>query len=69
MQGPFPSDIQPVENEARDRIITGLVTLIPFVAIGIAAWQVAGADGGQGRERSIFMSDPRAGLSRRRRTA
>ncbi len=38
--GLHPSDIQPVENETRDRIITGLVTLIPFVAIGIAGWQV-----------------------------
>jgi stearoyl-CoA desaturase (Delta-9 desaturase) len=41
--GPLPSDIQPVENETRDRIITGLVTLIPFVAIGLAAWQVWGS--------------------------
>ena len=40
--GPLPSDIQPVANETRDRIITGLVTLIPFVAIGLAAWQVWG---------------------------
>jgi stearoyl-CoA desaturase (delta-9 desaturase) len=38
--GLHPSDIQPVENETRDRIITGLVTLVPFVAIGIAGWQV-----------------------------
>ena len=38
--GPLPTDIQPVANETRDRIITGLVTLIPFVAIGFAAWQV-----------------------------
>src|SRR3954465_12504986 len=40
--GPLPSDIQPVANETRDRIITGLVTLIPFVALGLAAWQVWG---------------------------
>jgi stearoyl-CoA desaturase (delta-9 desaturase) len=39
-RGPLPSDIQPTENETRDRIITGLVTLIPFVAIGVAGWQV-----------------------------
>jgi stearoyl-CoA desaturase (delta-9 desaturase) len=37
---PLPSDVQPVANETRDRIITGLVTLIPFVAIGFAGWQV-----------------------------
>ncbi|HXR59875.1 MAG TPA: acyl-CoA desaturase, partial [Solirubrobacterales bacterium] len=41
--GPLPSDIQPVENETRDRIITGLVTVIPFVAVGIAGWQVWGS--------------------------
>ncbi|HEY7257378.1 MAG TPA: acyl-CoA desaturase [Solirubrobacterales bacterium] len=40
--GPQPSDIQPVENETRDRIITGLVTLIPFVALVFAGWQVWG---------------------------
>ncbi len=40
--GPLPSDIQPVENETRDRIITGLVTVIPFLAIGFAGWQVWG---------------------------
>ncbi|MGE5409116.1 MAG: acyl-CoA desaturase, partial [Syntrophothermus sp.] len=40
--GPLPSDIQPVENETRDRIITGLVTLVPFLALGLAAWQVWG---------------------------
>jgi len=38
--GPLPSDIQPVANETRDRIITGLVTLVPFIAIGVAGWQV-----------------------------
>ena len=42
MSGPLPSDIQPVANETRDRIITGLVTLIPFVALGLAGWQVWG---------------------------
>ncbi len=40
---PTPLDIQPVENETRDRIITGLVTLIPFLAIGFAGWQVWGS--------------------------
>ncbi len=38
--GPLPSDIQPVANETRDRIITGLVTVLPFLALGFAAWQV-----------------------------
>jgi stearoyl-CoA desaturase (delta-9 desaturase) len=40
--GPLPSDIQPVQNETRDRIITGLVTVVPFVALVVAAWQVWG---------------------------
>ena len=40
--GPQPGDIQPVANETRDRIITGLVTVVPFVALGVAAWQVWG---------------------------
>jgi len=38
--GPRPSDIQPVANETRDRIITGLVTAVPFVALCLAGWQV-----------------------------
>jgi stearoyl-CoA desaturase (Delta-9 desaturase) len=37
---PPPPDVQPIANETRDRVITGLVTLIPFVAIGFAGWQV-----------------------------
>jgi stearoyl-CoA desaturase (delta-9 desaturase) len=41
--GPRPGDIQPVANETRDRIITGLVTVVPFIALFIAAWQVWGS--------------------------
>jgi stearoyl-CoA desaturase (delta-9 desaturase) len=37
---PGPNDIQPIANETRDRVITGLVTLIPFVGLGLAAWQM-----------------------------
>jgi stearoyl-CoA desaturase (delta-9 desaturase) len=40
--GPRPGDIQPVENETLDRIITGIVTVVPFIALGVAAWQVWG---------------------------
>ena len=32
--------IQPVEHETRDRIITGALTVIPFLLLGLAAWQV-----------------------------
>ena len=35
-----PADVQPVQNETRDRIITGLVTVVPFIALGVAGWQV-----------------------------
>jgi stearoyl-CoA desaturase (Delta-9 desaturase) len=31
---------QPVANETADRIITGLVTAVPFLLLGVAAWQV-----------------------------
>jgi stearoyl-CoA desaturase (delta-9 desaturase) len=32
--------IQPVKNETADRIITGLVTLLPFLALFVAGWQM-----------------------------
>jgi stearoyl-CoA desaturase (delta-9 desaturase) len=32
--------VQPVEHETRDRIITGLLTVVPFLLLGLAAWQV-----------------------------
>ena len=34
------SDVQPVVNETRDRIITGIVTIVPFIAVGVAGWQL-----------------------------
>ena len=34
------SAVQPVAHETRDRIITGAVTVIPIVMLGVAAWQV-----------------------------
>ena len=37
---PMASDVQPVANETRDRIITGIVTVVPFLALGVAGWQV-----------------------------
>jgi stearoyl-CoA desaturase (Delta-9 desaturase) len=36
---PLADDVQPVEHETRDRIITGIVTLLPFVGLGVAVWQ------------------------------
>ena len=32
--------VQPVAHETRDRIITGLVTGVPFLLLGLAAWQL-----------------------------
>jgi len=34
------SDVQPVSNEWLDRTITGLVTVVPFLLLGVVAWQV-----------------------------
>jgi stearoyl-CoA desaturase (delta-9 desaturase) len=31
--------VQPVTHETRDRIITGLVTVVPILLLGLAAWQ------------------------------
>jgi stearoyl-CoA desaturase (Delta-9 desaturase) len=36
---PDTGDVQPVEHELRDRIITGLVTVVPMLALGVAAWR------------------------------
>ncbi len=36
---PDTCDIEPVEHETRDRIITGTVTAIPFIALAFAAHQ------------------------------
>ena len=34
-----PGDIEPVLHEAADRITTGLVTVLPVLALGVAAWR------------------------------
>jgi len=36
---PKPDDIQPVAHESLDRTITGLVTVVPVLALGAAVWQ------------------------------
>jgi len=38
--GPGPEDIQPVANETLDRTLTGLVTALPFLALGFVMWQL-----------------------------
>jgi stearoyl-CoA desaturase (Delta-9 desaturase) len=37
---PSTADIEPVAHETRDRIITGTVTVVPFLALGVVGWQV-----------------------------
>jgi stearoyl-CoA desaturase (Delta-9 desaturase) len=36
---PGRDDIQPVANETLDRVATGTVTVVPFLALGLAVWQ------------------------------
>jgi stearoyl-CoA desaturase (Delta-9 desaturase) len=38
--GPTADDIQPVKNETADRIATGTITALPFIALGIVCWQL-----------------------------
>jgi stearoyl-CoA desaturase (Delta-9 desaturase) len=40
MPEPCADDVEPVLHETRDRIITGIVTVVPFIGIGVAGWQV-----------------------------
>ena len=40
MPEPRADDIEPVAHETRDRIITGTVTVVPFLALGVVGWQV-----------------------------
>ena len=37
---PTADDVEPVENETLDRIATGTVTVLPFLALGVVGWQV-----------------------------
>ena len=37
---PGADEIQPVANETRDRIITGTVTVLPFLGLGLVCWQL-----------------------------
>jgi stearoyl-CoA desaturase (delta-9 desaturase) len=36
---PGAREIEPVLHETRDRIITGIVTVVPFLALGAVGWQ------------------------------
>jgi stearoyl-CoA desaturase (Delta-9 desaturase) len=37
---PGIDDVQPVSHETVDRIATGTITIVPFIALGIVGWQV-----------------------------
>jgi stearoyl-CoA desaturase (Delta-9 desaturase) len=39
-RGPSADDVEPVAHETRDRIITGLVTIVPVLALGLVGWQL-----------------------------
>jgi stearoyl-CoA desaturase (Delta-9 desaturase) len=36
---PVRSEVEPVAHEIRDRVITGIVTVIPFIGLAVAFWQ------------------------------
>ena len=37
---PGADDVQPIHNEMRDRVITGIITLAPVAALGFVGWQL-----------------------------
>ena len=40
MGAPTVDDVQPVANETLDRFLTGTISVLPFVGLGIVCWQV-----------------------------
>ncbi len=38
--GPGPEDIQPVGDKRLDRFLTGMVTVLPILALGFVGWQL-----------------------------
>jgi stearoyl-CoA desaturase (Delta-9 desaturase) len=36
---PQPGDIEPVAHQTRDRVITAIVTVVPFLGLAFACWQ------------------------------
>jgi stearoyl-CoA desaturase (delta-9 desaturase) len=39
-EGPGPDDTQPTAHETLDRIATGTVTVVPFLALAVVCWQL-----------------------------
>jgi stearoyl-CoA desaturase (Delta-9 desaturase) len=46
---PTASDVEPAAHETTDRLITGAITVIPFLGLGLVAWQAW--------DRSLYWSD------------
>jgi stearoyl-CoA desaturase (delta-9 desaturase) len=40
LPAPSPDDVQPVSNETLDRVLTGTITAVPFIALVVVGWQV-----------------------------
>jgi stearoyl-CoA desaturase (Delta-9 desaturase) len=40
MTEPTPDDIEPVAHETLDRFVTGTVSVVPFLALGVVGWQL-----------------------------
>ena len=40
---PSAEDVEPVSNETVARVSTGLVTVLPVLALGLCAWQLWGS--------------------------
>ena len=38
--GPTADDVQPTANETLDRFLTGTITVVPFLALGVVCWQL-----------------------------
>jgi stearoyl-CoA desaturase (delta-9 desaturase) len=36
---PLADDVEPVAHETRDRVITAVITIGPFIGLGVACWQ------------------------------
>ena len=37
---PTADDVEPVKHETADRIATGTITVLPFIALGVVGWQL-----------------------------
>jgi len=37
---PLADAVQPTANETADRVITGIITVVPFLLLGVAGWQL-----------------------------